>query len=179
MTSLRVLEWLHDLPADPKETILAIQDVDQTSIKYISHDNTESNWVAPACHLRVPESNLDLLDSGQSMDIFVREVRVGLTHTKNLMTKKIKLARETEKLETEGKKAKKPLFGRIFESYFDQWNHYSNNIIVTDIDFILMERLCAIAITTDVNFKTALTADFKREYKNIDFCGNRGLVWKG
>ena len=43
LTNLRVLEWLHDLPADPKETILTIQDVDKDGIKYVSHDNTESN----------------------------------------------------------------------------------------------------------------------------------------
>ena len=43
LTNLRVLEWLHDLHADPKETILAIQDVDQSSIKNISNNNTESN----------------------------------------------------------------------------------------------------------------------------------------
>ena len=47
LTNLRVLEWLHDLPADPKETVPTSQDVDQFSIKYISHDNTESNWVVP------------------------------------------------------------------------------------------------------------------------------------
>ena len=57
LTNLRVLEWLHDLPTDPKETILTIQDVDKDGIKYISHDNTESNWVAPDGPLRVPQSN--------------------------------------------------------------------------------------------------------------------------
>ena len=76
LTILRVIEWLYDLPADPKETILTIQDVDQNIIKYISHDNTESNWVAPDGPLGVPDSNLDLLDfghsTGTSMDIFVR-----------------------------------------------------------------------------------------------------------
>ena len=81
LSNLRVLEWLHDLPTDPKETILTIQDVDKDGIKYISHDNTESNWVAPDGPLRVPQSNLDLLDfgrsTGTSMDIFVRGVGVG------------------------------------------------------------------------------------------------------
>ena len=76
LTNLRVLEWLHDLPVDPKETILTIQDVDKDGIKYVSHDNTESNWVTPDGPLRVPQSNLDLLDFGQStgtsMDIFDR-----------------------------------------------------------------------------------------------------------
>ena len=90
LTNLRVLERLHDLPTDPKETILTIQDVDRDGVKYISHDNTESNWVAPDGPLRVPQSNL--LDfgrsTGTSMDIFVRGVGVGLTHTKNLIIKK-------------------------------------------------------------------------------------------
>ena len=96
LTKLRVLEWLHDLPTDPKETILTIQDVDKDGSKYVSHDNTESNWVAPDGPLRVPQSNLDLLDfgrsTGTSMDIFVRGVGVGLTHTKNLIIKKLKSA---------------------------------------------------------------------------------------
>ena len=92
LTNLRVLEWLHDLPADPKETILTIPGVDQNSIKYISDDNTESNWVASDGPLRVPDSNLNLLNfgrsTGTSMDIFVRRVGVGLTQTKNLTIKK-------------------------------------------------------------------------------------------
>ena len=91
LTNLRVLEWLHDLRADPKETVLTIQDVDKDGIKYVSHDNTESNWVAPDGPLRFPQSNLDLLDfarsTGTSMDNFVRGVGVGLTHTKNLIIK--------------------------------------------------------------------------------------------
>ena len=166
LTNLRVLEWLHHLPADPKETILTIQGVDQNSINYLSHDNTESNRVAPDGPLRFPESSLNLLD------IFVRGVVVGLTHTENLIIKKLKSASKTGELETEGENGKKPLFGQIFESYFDLPNHYSNNIVVTDSDFMLTERTCAIAITADVSFKTALAADFKREDKNIEF------LWK-
>ena len=92
LTNLRVLfEWLHDLTSDPEETVLTIQDVDKNGIKYVSHDNNESNWVASDGPLRVPQSNLDLLDfgrsTGTSMDIFVRGVGVGLTHTKNLIIK--------------------------------------------------------------------------------------------
>ena len=176
LTSLRVLDWLHDLPTDPKEVILTIQEVDKDGIKHVSHDNTESNWVAPDGPLRVPQSNLDLLDfgrsTGTSMDIFVRGVRVGLTHTENLIIKKLKSARENGELETEGENAKKSSFGRIFESFFDLPNHYSNNIVITDSHFILTERTCAIAITADISFKRALAADFKREYKNIEF------LWK-
>ena len=73
---------------------MTIQGVDQNSIKYISHDNTESTWVAPDGSLRVPESNLDLLNFGQSagtlMDIVVRGVGFGLTHTENLMVENLK-----------------------------------------------------------------------------------------
>ena len=156
---------------------MTIQDVDKDGIKYVSHDNTESNWVAPDGPLRVPESNLDLLDfgrsTGTSMDIFVRGVGVGLAYNKNLIIKKLKSARETGELETEGENAKKKQpFGRTSASYFDLPNHYSNNVVITDSDFILTERTCATAITADVSFKTALAADFKREYKNIEF------LWK-
>ena len=73
---------------------MTIQGVDQNNIKYISHDNTESTWVAPDGSLRVPESNLDLLNFGQSagtlMDIVVRGVGVGLTHTENLIVENLK-----------------------------------------------------------------------------------------
>ena len=81
----------------------------------------------------------------------------------------MKSARETGELETEGENAKKPAFGRVFEFFFELPSHYSNNIVITDSDFILTERTCAITITADVSFKTALAADFKREYKNIEF----------
>ena len=169
LTNLRVLEWLHDLPANPKQIVLTIQDVDQTGIKYISHDNNESKWVNPDNPLPVPEFNLALLDSarptGTSMVIFVRAVGVGLTHTENRMIKKVKSAKETGKLETVGENAKKPFFGQVFESFFDSPKHHSNNILVTESDFILTERTCAIAITADVSFKTTLAVDFKREYK--------------
>ena len=118
LTNLRVLEWLHDLPADPKRTILTIQDIDKDSIKYVSHDNTESNWVAPDGPLRIPQSNFDLLDfgrsTGTSMDIFVRGVGVGLSHTKKLIFKKLKSARETGQLETEGENVKKTTFWTSF-----------------------------------------------------------------
>ena len=34
---------------------------------------------------------------------------------------------------------------------------------------MLANRTCAIAITVDMSFRTAFAADFKREYKNVDF----------
>ena len=107
------------------------------------------------------------------MDIFVRGVGVGLTHTETLLIKKLRIARETGDLEAEtGENPKKPDIGRVVESYFNLLNEYLSSLILTDSDFILTNRTCAIAITADMSFKTALAADFKREYKNIEF------LWK-
>ena len=51
-------------------------------------------------------------------------------------------------------------------------NTIRQNFVITDSDFILTELTCAIAIIADVSSKTALAADFKREYQNIEF------LWK-
>ena len=49
-----------------------------------------------------------------------------------------------------------------------------------DSDFILTNRTCAIAITADMSFKTALAADFKREFKNIELlCKQRPVIGGG
>ena len=127
--------------------------------------------------LLIPASILDLISgmqsTGTSMDIFVRGVGVGLTHTANLIIKKLGIARETGDLEAEtGEEPKKPDIERVVESYFNLPNENSRSIILTDSDFILTNRTCAIAITADMSFRTALAADFKREYKNIEF------LWK-
>ena len=98
---------------------------------------------------------------------------VGLTHTENLIIKKLRVARETGDLEAEtAEEPKKPDMGRVVESYFNLPNEYSSSIILTDSNFILTSRTCAIAITADMGFRTALAADFKREYKNVEF------LWK-
>ena len=107
------------------------------------------------------------------MDIFVRGVGVGLTHTEDFLIKKLRIARETGDLEVEtGEDPKKPDIGRVVESYFNLTNEYSSTKILTDSNFILTNRTCAIAMTAGMSFKTALAADFKREYKNIEF------LWK-
>ena len=104
------------------------------------------------------------------MDIFVVGVGVGLANTENLLTKKLRIARETGDLEAEtGEDPKKSDIGRVVDSYFNLPNEYSSSIILTDSDFILTNRTCAIVITADMSFKTALAADFKREYKSIEF----------
>ena len=90
-----------------------------------------------------------------------------------MIIKKSRLARETGDLEAETfEEPKKPDIGRVVESYFNLPNEYSSNIILRDSDFILTYRTCAIAITADMSFRTALAADFKREYKNVE------LLWK-
>ena len=99
------------------------------------------------------------------MDFFVRGVGV--------LIKKLRMARETGDLEAEtNENPKKPDVGRVVESYFNLPNKYSSSIILTDSDFILTNRTCAIAIIADMSFKTVLAADSKREYKNIEF------LWK-
>ena len=71
-----------------------------------------------------------------------------------------------------GEVPKKPDMGRVVESYIILPNEYSSSIILTDSDLILTNRTCALAITAVMSFRTALAADFKREYKNIEF------LWK-
>ena len=169
LTNLCVLEWLNETTSDPEETSVTIQDVDRESMKYIKTERDDPSWAAQEGRLLIPASNLDLIpgmrSTGTSMDIFVRGVGVGLTHIENLIIKKLRIARETGDLEAETvEEPKKPDIGRVVESYFNLPNEYSSNIILTDSDFILTNRTCAIAITADMSFRTALAADFKREY---------------
>ena len=62
---------------------------------------------------------------------------VGLTHTESLLTKNLRIARETGDLEAEtDEDPKKPDIGRVVESYFNLPNEYSSSIILTYSDFI-------------------------------------------
>ena len=74
-------------------------------MKYIKNDRENPSWAAHKGQLIIPASNLDLLTGirpkGTSMDIFVRGVGVGLTHTEKLLKEKLKTARETGDLEAE------------------------------------------------------------------------------
>ena len=121
LTNLRVLDWHHDLFADPQETVLMIQEVDRPFIKYNSQYNTEFSWVVSDGPLCDPETNVDLLDPWRStvtsMDVFVRVMGVGLTHTKNMLFEKLKLSRETGELEAEWENAKNWLLDK-FLNYF-------------------------------------------------------------
>ena len=162
------------MTSDPKETSVTIQDVDRRSMKHVKTGKDDPSWAAQQGQLLIPASNLDLISgmrsTGTSMDIFVQGVGVGLTHTENLLKRKLRIARETGDLEAEtDEEPRKPDIGRVVKSYFSLPNEESSSITLTDSDFLLTNRTCAIAITADMTFKTALAADFKREYKNIEF----------
>ena len=106
------------MTSDPKETSITIQDVDRESMKYMKTEREDPSWAAQEGLLLIPASNLDLIpgvrSTGTSMDIFVRGVGVRLTHTENLIIKKIRIARETGDLEAEtGEEPKKPDIGRV------------------------------------------------------------------
>ena len=127
LTNLRVLEWLNEMTSDPKETSVTIQDVDREIMKYMKSEREDPSWAAQEGRLLIPASNLDLISgmrsTGTSMDIFVRGVGVGLTHTENLLIKKLGISIETGDLEAETKgDPKKPDIGRVVESYFNQMN---------------------------------------------------------
>ena len=93
------------MTSDPKETSVTIYDVDHGSMKYMITEREDPSWAAQEGLLLIPASNLDLISGmrskGTSMDIFVRVVGVGLTHTENLLTKKLRIARETGDIEAE------------------------------------------------------------------------------
>ena len=62
-----------------------------------------------------------------------------------------------------------PTIGRNFKTNFEIPNEYSENILITDSDFILSDRTSAICITADMSFKSRLGAVFKRKYQNVEF----------
>ena len=100
---------------------------------------------------------------------------VGLTHTENLKIKKFREMRETNGLELDQEEAE-PTIGRNFKTKFEIPNEYSENILITDSDFILSDRTSAFCITADMSFKTRLEADFKREYQNVEFLCRHGCA---
>ena len=110
--------------------------------------------------------------TGTSINIFVRGVGVGLTYTKNLMVKKLRELRETSGLELDEEEAE-PTIGRNFKTKFEIPNENSENILITDSDFILSDRTSAICITADMCFKSRLEADFNRDYQNVEFLFRR------
>ena len=147
----------------------SIQQVDMSAEKHVTKKDPLFGWTATDRPLEIPPDNLDPASStGTSINIFVRGVGVGLTHTKNLMIKKLREVRETSGLELDEEEAE-PTIRRNFKTKFEIPNEYSENILITDSDFILSDRTSAICITADMSFKSRLEADFKREYQNVEF----------
>ena len=152
-----------------KDEEQSIQQVDVSSEKHVKTKYPLFGWTATDRPLEVPPDNLDSASStGTSINIFVRGVGVGLTHTKNLMIKKLREVRETSGLELDQEEAEHTI-GRYFKTKFEIPDEYSENILITDSDFILSDRTSAICITADMSFKSRLEADFKRGYPNVEF----------
>ena len=167
-TNLRILEWMRDVKNGSDEG-QSIQKVDTSAGKHMKTKNSLFGWTATERPLDIPPDNSDPASStGTSINVFVRGVGVGLTHTENLMIKKLREVRETNGLELDGEEAE-PTIGRNLITKFEIPNEYSENILITDSDFILSDRTSAICITVDMSFKTRLEADFKREYQNVEF----------
>ena len=107
LTNLRVLEWLNEMTSDPEETSVTIQEVDRESIKYMKTERDDPSWAVQEGRLLIPASNLNLRpgkrSTGTSMDIFVRGVGVGLTHTENLI-KKIKNSKRDRRLRSRNRR---------------------------------------------------------------------------
>ena len=130
---------------------------------------TKIHFSATDRPLDIPPDNLDPASStGTTLNIFVRGVGVGLTHAEILMIKKFREVRETHGLELDQEEAE-PTKGRNLKTKIEIPSEYSENILITDSDFILSDRTSAICVTADMNFNTRLEADFKREFQNVEF----------
>ena len=96
-----------------------IQQVDVSAGKHMKTENPLFSWTATDRPLEIPPDNLDPAPStGTSINIFVPGVGVGLTHTKNLMIKKLREVREPSGLELDGEEAE-PTIGRKFKTKFE------------------------------------------------------------
>ena len=165
-TNLRILEWMSDVK-NKSDDEQSIQQVEMSADKHVKTKDPLFGWTATDRPLELPPDNLDPASS-TSINIFVRGVGVELTHTENLMIKKLSEVRETSGLELDEEEAE-PTIGRNFKTKFEIPNEYSENILITNSDFILSDRTSAICITAELSFKSRLEADFKRKYQNVEF----------
>ena len=91
-------------------------------------ENPLIGWTATDRPLDILPDNSDPASTtGTSINIFVRGVGAGLTHTENLMIKKLREVRETSGLELDGEEAE-PTIGRNFKTKFEIPNEYWKNI---------------------------------------------------
>ena len=160
-TNLRILERIYILKNNGEEA-QSIQQVDGSAEKHAKTKDPLFGWTATDWPLDIPPDNLDPASStGTSINIFVWGVVVGIAHTKNLIIKKLREVIETNVLELNQEEAESTI-GRNFKTKFEIPNDYSENILITDSDFILSDRTSAICIKADMSFNTRLEADFKR-----------------
>ena len=114
-TNLRILEWMLDVKSGTDEG-QSIQQVDVSAEKHVRTEDPLFGWTATERPLEIPPDNLDPASStGTSINIFVRGVRVGLTHSESLMIKKLKKVRETSELELDEEEGE-PTIGRNFKT---------------------------------------------------------------
>ena len=96
---MRTLEWMHDVKSKGDEE----QRIQQVGVSAEQHVKTEDplfGWTATDRPLEIPPDNLEPASlTGTSINIFVRDVGVRLTHTGKLMIKKLREVRETSGLE--------------------------------------------------------------------------------
>ena len=97
----------------------SIQQVDVSAEQHVKTQDPLFGWTSTDRPPEIPSDNLDPASStGTSINIFVRGVGVGLTHTKNLMIKKFREVRETNGLEL-GEEEAEPTIGRNFKTKFE------------------------------------------------------------
>ena len=167
-TNLRILEWMRGVKSEEHEG-LSIQQVDVSAEQHMKKEDPLFGWTATDKPLKIPPDNLDQASwMGTSITNFVRGVGVGLAHTESLMIKKLREVKETNGLEL-GEEEAEPTIGRNSITKCEIPSEYSENIVLTDSDFILSDRNNAICITADMSFKSRLGAEFKREYQNVEF----------
>ena len=119
---MRILEWMRDVKSKSDEE-QSIQQVDISAEKHVKTKDPLFGWTATDRPLEIPTDNLDPASStGTSINIFVRGVGVGLSHTENLMIKKLREVRETSGLELDEEEAE-PTIGRNFKTKFEIPKH--------------------------------------------------------
>ena len=118
----------------------SIQQVYVSAEQHVKTKNPLFGWKATDRPLDVPPDNLNATSStGTSINIFVRGMGVGLTHTEKLMIKKLREVRVTNGLELDQEEAE-PTIERNFKTKFEIPTEYSENILITDSDFIFSDR---------------------------------------
>ena len=121
---MKILEWIHGLPADVDEK-QSNQQVDISAAKHVKEGSPLFGWRAMNRPLDIPADKLSSAPSTMTpIKVFVRVVGIGLPFTKTLMIKKL---RETCELELEQEEIE-PTIGRILNIKFEQPNEYSENI---------------------------------------------------